>query len=501
MFTEAFFEIQLKEPVIAQFIGSITMGTAWFIGLLVNYNEHKYAIRSSDVLVIYYIVSIVAIVLVLHTQLDLNQNHRFGYYCNIISLAALSLGLTVEVLPRGSTRVQQLSGAQEYDKASLLSRRSFMFYQPIISLAAKKKILVPSDIVNQLPESYNTKSGYEALSARWNTGVQDYYNKVEAAKMSGYTKEETERIKEPSLMSAILVAQWKESIPVIFLRLLIPCTEYMSPALLGFLLDYIGGSSVDESITENLQIHDKKPLGYGLAIAFSFFALHVITTTMYGQVLRLLYLQSTRIRCSLSAMIYRKSLRLSPDARRESSTGAITNHMSVDAETWEEGLDMLSCWISLPLDFSICLFLLYQQVGWSVLAGLFVILAFLPLQLWRARVYEKLEDERLKATDERVRMTSEVLTNSKVVKLYGWESAFKRRVLAARGFELEVVRRTGVMEAVMSIVFASGTMIISLATFGAYVILGKGILTPKIVFVSFSLFRLLQEPVSRCAEM
>ncbi|KAF9112682.1 hypothetical protein BGX27_002943 [Mortierella sp. AM989] len=127
-------------------------------------------------------------------------------------------------------------------------------------------------------------------------------------------------------------------------------------------------------------------------------------------------------------------------------------------------------------------------------------MASVPLQLWRARVYEIFEDERLQATDERVRITLETLSSSKVIKLYGWESAFKRKILAARNLELGILKKLGAMEALMSVVFASSTVLIGLATFAVYVTLGEGILTPKVVFVSFSLFRMLQEPVGRMAE-
>lgn len=143
---------------------------------------------------------------------------------------------------------------------------------------------------------------------------------------------------------------------------------------------------------------------------------------------------------------------------------------------------------------------MYRLLGWSFLAGVFTILALIPLQLWRARVFEKLEEDRLKATDERVRLTSEILSNAKIVKLYGWESAFRNKILASRSVELDVLRRMGVLDAIMSVIFASSSIIVGLVTFSVYVTIGKGILTPKIVFVSITLFDLLHEPLSRLAE-
>ncbi|KAF9944354.1 hypothetical protein BGZ65_012191 [Modicella reniformis] len=303
-------------------------------------------------------------------------------------------------------------------------------------------------------------------------------------------------------MSVILTSHWKALIPVLVMRIVIPFTEYLSPALLGELLDYIEGPSEDSSSTSLLASWngEEKPLIYGLAIAFSMFAVHAILPMMNTYILRSIYLIGTEIKAALIAMIYRKALSLSPDARRRSSTGAITNHMSVDATLWEDGVEKLSVWISLPFDFVICLFMLYRLLGWSLLAGVIAILALIPLQLWRARVFKTLEEDRLKTTDERVRLTSEILSNVKIVKLYGWESAFRNKILASRNVELSVLRRMGVLEAIMSVIFASSSLIVSLVTFSVYVTFGNGVLTPKIVFVSMTLFDLLHTPLSRLAE-
>ena len=135
------------------------------------------------------------------------------------------------------------------------------------------------------------------------------------------------------------------------------------------------------------------------------------------------------------------------------------------------------------------------------MAGVITILAFVPIQAWRASVYEGLEEDRLKTTDERVRLISEVLSNIKIVKLYGWESAFKKSILAVRNAELKILKKIGTVEAIMSLVFASSSVIVSLVTFTVYVTLGRGVLTPKVVFVSITLFDMLHGPVARLAEV
>lgn len=320
-----------------------------------NYNEHKYAIRSSDPLVVFYVVSILATVTILHTRHSLHQTSQPEHKVAALCLIFLIFGFVVEAWPRGSTHVQQRSGARAFEKANIFSQLTVHFFQPIVSLAAKQHILQPSDIVNQLPEANSTNAGYARLSTRWNNAVKRYQSQMQAAEHEPDANEKIKSIKKPSLMSAILTAHWKPLIPVVVMRIVIPLSEYLPPALLGVLLDYIQGASGEAD--DSLQNKEEKPLTYGLAIAFSIFAVQAIVPMMYTYILQAMYLMSVEVKAALVAMIYRKALRLSPDARRKSSTGAITNHMSVDAALWEEGMDKLSIWITLPFDLSICLFM------------------------------------------------------------------------------------------------------------------------------------------------
>ncbi|KAF9942225.1 hypothetical protein BGZ67_002558 [Mortierella alpina] len=492
---------------VAYAVGTLLTGTAWLCALPLNYNEHKYTIRSSNSILSFFVVSISVLTVNLHTLYDLGQTAQPPYRLTLATLIFLTLGFVVEAWPRGSTRVQQQSGAQAYEKANMFSRLSIHFYQPIISLAAKKQLLTPDDIANQLPEKHNTEHGYTRLATAWDKKVQRYEEKVRNAVAAG-NNDRLPQIKKPSLLATILITQWKAILPVVLLRVIIPFFELAQPALLGFLLDYIQGSSSDESDNQSLTRastsgvkEEAKPLSYGLALAFAMYFASAMTSVLYADMLRCAGLVGSETKSALVGMIYRKALRLSPDARRQSSSGAVTNHMSVDAAYYEEAFDQMSIWITLPFSFILCLYLLYQLLGWSFMAGVITILAFVPVQAWRASVYEGLEEDRLKTTDERVRLVSEVLSNIKIVKLYGWESAFKKSILTVRNAELSILKKIGTVESIMSLVFASSSVIVSLVTFTVYVTIGRGVLTPKVVFVSITLFDMLHGPVARLAEV
>jgi ABC-type multidrug transport system fused ATPase/permease subunit len=156
-----------------------------------------------------------------------------------------------------------------------------------------------------------------------------------------------------------------------------------------------------------------------------------------------------------------------------------------------------------------------------------------PLQIERAKILSRLKRQMTGLSDERIRVMTEVLSAIRVVKLYGWyvspvcrkidwkfrhffflmtdycsncneiirESPFLQRILSIRNRELGIRRRLGALHAVMSIVFTSSTLIISLITLSVYATWGgpnftPGALTPQVVFVSITLFNMLKNPIS-----
>ncbi|KAF9118643.1 hypothetical protein BGX30_004443 [Mortierella sp. GBA39] len=117
----------------------------------------------------------------------------------------------------------------------------------------------------------------------------------------------------------------------------------------------------------------------------------------------------------------------------------------------------MSSWLSLPVEIGFAMWLLYGLLGWSSFASIAALLLVTPLQVWRARVYNGMLKDKLTVMDERVRLTTEILAAIKIVKLYGWESAFKQRIMEVRGRELAALKRLGT-------VFVSMTLFTMLRT-------------------------------------
>jgi hypothetical protein len=153
--------------------------------------------------------------------------------------------------------------------------------------------------------------------------------------------------------------------------------DYLSPALLGLFLDYIQGTSETDSdlmaattaASSSIEPgQEEKSLGYGILLALGIFFSRSIVSVIYSDYHRRVFLHGAEAKATLTSMIYRKALILSPDARRKSTTGAILNHMSVDALQWEEGFYHLATWISIPFDLVFCFYMRKLPLLFSLLA-------------------------------------------------------------------------------------------------------------------------------------
>ncbi|KAF9935468.1 hypothetical protein BGZ67_003418 [Mortierella alpina] len=379
---------------------------------------------------------------------------------------------------------------------------------PTISLS-RKKTLTLEDTANLVPEDMKTHSSYARLEYYWNQELQAAHSKSKSRIGKTHDTEST----APSLFKTILRVQLRRLPTLIISRIARVLTNYAVPALLSLLLAYFQDIQEPNRTTEPPQygsVQDITIDNSGCTKRVSvFYGLFLVGAMILAGFLHAIFLVHSRQYCvdvglstrsALVSMIYRKALRLSPGARQASTVGSIMNHMSVDADAWIEGFIFLTMWISIPAEIGIGLWL-----GWSVWVGLLMMISMTPLQIWRARTFGGLQKEKWAFMDERIRLTTEVLSAIKIVKLYCWERAFLQNILAVRNMELDTLRRIGFISAILSIVNTSSTLIVCFVTLSIYATWGgpgytPAELTPQAVFVSMTLFAMLKTPISSSTE-
>ena len=109
-----------------------------------------------------------------------------------------------------------------------------------------------------------------------------------------------------------------------------------------------------------------------------------------------------------------------------------------------------------PLQITIALFLLWQQLGVASLAGVGLIVMILPLNFVISNRMSVNTDITMKMTDKKIKLMNEILNSIKVLKMYAWEMSFRDKVLKLRQKEIDCLKRFFAWNGLM-VFFANAT--------------------------------------------
>lgn len=243
---------------------------------------------------------------------------------------AIIFALLFESLPRTATKVQRLAREKEnlsdYQQANLCSRLTYHFYQRIVSTGSKRP-LTGDDLANTCPAKLLTNVNYQQVAACWE-------KKKERAQAKG---------KQPSFMWSVLDAYKGEIAVMLSYRVAGFALLYVPPLLFGQLLQFI-----DDYSTAVREGSPPPALKIGFMISGAMFFFNLASTVMLSIAFQGNTDLGIQARAATIAMIYRKSLRLSPQAMQSCTLGEITNHMAVDAERWIDASIFLPLLITVP---------------------------------------------------------------------------------------------------------------------------------------------------------
>jgi ATP-binding cassette, subfamily C (CFTR/MRP), member 1 len=190
-----------------------------------------------------------------------------------------------------------------------------------------------------------------------------------------------------------------------------------------------------------------------------------------------------RVKGGLTSAIYRKSLTLSNEGRASKTTGDIVNFMAVDAQRLQDLTQFLQQVWSAPFQIIICMVSLYNLVGWSMIAGIGVMIIMMPIQTFVSRLMRKMQKTQMKNKDARTRLIAEIVNNMKAIKLYAWGSAFMNKLNHVRNdLELKNLRKIGATQAVANFTWSSAPFFVSCSTFTVFVLTQDRPLSTDIVF-------------------
>ncbi|XP_061990937.1 ABC transporter C family member 3-like [Rosa rugosa] len=348
-----------------------------------------------------------------------------------------------------------------FSNAGIFSILTFSWMSPLIAVGNKKTL-----DLEDVPELDKGDSVVGSFPV--------FRNKLESERGA------LSRVTTLHLVKALIFSAWREILLTAFFVLLYTMASYVGPYLIDTFVQYLYG---------------RREFEYeGYALVSAFLVAKLVECLSQRHWFFRAQQIGVRIRAVLVTVIYNKGLTLSCQSKQCHTSGEIINFMTVDAErvgdfTWY----MHDPWM-VVLQVALALLILYKNLGLAVIATLVATIVVMLANVPLGKLQEKFQDKLMESKDRRMKATSEILRNMRILKLQAWEMKFLSKIIDLRKTETGWLRKFVYTSAMTTFVFWGAPTFVSVVTFLACMLLGIPLESGKILS-ALATFRILQEPI------
>ncbi|KAF8318510.1 P-loop containing nucleoside triphosphate hydrolase protein [Clavulina sp. PMI_390] len=331
-------------------------------------------------------------------------------------------------------------------------------------------------------------------------------------------------VSQPVLLNLTLRALEDEAdvsiatLPLRFVALSLPQTFYAIPAhLINSATLAIGIQPSSALFLTPMRAGDSRQMAYFYAtIAFIFQLVKAQTSLQHLYHSRR---ASVRMQSELVGCIYEKSLvrkditgAIASDAKKQKSgeaaeaakdaavesadVGKIVSLIATDASECASIALTLSRLYEIPVYFVGSCWLLYNLMGWTAFIGYVAFLFAMPVNWIIMASLRRLKETLLDVRDKRMREMNQLVHAIKFIKFFSWESKWVDRVMEARKREMNWLRKFKWLSFAMTFFWDVVPLLVTVISFVAYILIGKGKLTIAIAFPALSAFSILTQSVT-----
>ncbi|XP_032929590.1 multidrug resistance-associated protein 1 [Catharus ustulatus] len=482
----------------------ITMLLATF---LIQYERIK-GVQSSGVMTIFWFISLLCATVIFISKIKhaLNMGadedaFRYATFCIyfVLVLVELILCCFPEQPPLFSETVNDPNPCPEFS-ASFLSRITFWWITGLM-IQGYRNPLEAKDLwsLNKEDKSEQIVPGLARNWAKeWSKTKRQPLNMLYAptkqqksGDSNGDVTEEVEALiikpSQKSSEASLFKVLYKTFGPYFLMSFLFKAGHdllmFAGPEILRLLLNFVNSKGA--------------PNWHGYFYTALLFVCACLQTLILHQYFHICFVTGMRLKTAIVGVIYRKALVITNSARKTSTVGEIVNLMSVDAQRFMDLATYINMIWSAPFQVIVALYLLWQTLGPSVLAGVAVMVLLVPINAVMAMKTKTYQVAQMKSKDNRIKLMNEILNGIKVLKLYAWELAFREKVLEIRQKELKVLKKSAYLAAMATFTWVCAPFLVALSTFSVYVLTNKtNILDAEKAFVSLALFNILRFPLN-----
>ncbi|XP_010022988.1 PREDICTED: multidrug resistance-associated protein 6 [Nestor notabilis] len=501
-FTNVFFilwEISQGIPRAPVFlISPAVVGITMILAMFLTQVERMMGIQSSGVLLIYWLLSFVAAVVMFNSKvqhaleggfLEDRFHHITTYLYGSLVLGELVLFCLVDHPPFFSKVVNNPNQCPEAS-SSFLSKITYWWFSGLLWKGCQQSLGV--DDLWPVRKEESSEEIVAWAEREWKKCRSRTQQKMESATFRKGQKSETGTA-EAEETEVLLQLEQSQSWPLLkvfwsmfgtyFLLgtvCLVICDVFLFsiPKLLSLFLEFIEDQEA--------------PTWHGYFYAFTMFLLACLQTVFEQRYMYMCLVLGLRLRTAVTGLVYRKILVMSNASRKAATVGEIVNLVSVDVQKLMDLIIYFNgTWLA-PIRIIICFVFLWQLLGPSALTSIVVFLFLLPLNFVITKKRSQFQETQMKHKDERAKLTNAFLSDIKVIKLYGWEKTFMEKVLGIRKQELQALKRSQILFSASLASFHSSTFLIAFAMFAVYTLVDNThVLDAQKAFVSVTLINIL----------
>ncbi|KAJ1554992.1 hypothetical protein HK096_010528 [Nowakowskiella sp. JEL0078] len=365
--------------------------------------------------------------------------------------------------------------------SGFLSRLTFTWLDRLFAKGWKKPIDF-SDLY-EIPKRLNTQNLADAFFVEWDKQLKEYL---------AANPEENRKNPNGKLISKVVwnLCAW-QVLSLGIMMILSNLCNLFSPYFVQYILNfsaaqYKASLGVPNSVAA-------PPIWNGIGLVIGLLALQVFGSFLSNQYTQEASVSGISLRTMMTAVIYRKSLRLSSSARQEFNSGNVINLVSTDTNRIEQFINQANAVWVIPLSILVNIIFLISSLGWPSLVGVALLVLTGPIQGYLFSLIMKIRGVMAPITGNRVNLTTEVLSGIRVIKFFAWENAFIKKINAIRESEIVLVLRRSKL---MALVMTQGLAIPVLCSCVTFIIYGAlNNLNPADIFSSLSWFNQLRMPL------
>ncbi|KAK2738485.1 hypothetical protein FQN57_007000 [Myotisia sp. PD_48] len=447
--------------------------------LVISYLEHVRSPRPSTLLCVYLGISVLLDIARVRTLFVVS-------YSTVVAgvfLAAFIIKILIlvsEIVEKRNLLGPDWKDASPEDTGGVFNRALFIWLNDVFQRGFRTLLTV--NTLPPLDSDILSASKPSTLIQRWEKGISNIclqiFNIPVLIELSLADKSN-----EHALLWVFLVHYKWSFLAGVLPRLAYTGFSFSQPYLVMRVLDFTG---------EPENQHTKNT-GYGLigAYAVVYIGLALSFVVYQHKTYRLL----TLYRGSLISLIFDKTLNVCSSVVTDAE--AITL-MSADIDRISNLTiihELYACFI----DVAVCLWLLYDLLGVTMVAPIIWIILCLIVGVPVANAAGNAQIPWLEAIEVRLEATSKMLKAMKAIRMTGLSDIVSQKVGNSRLSEIRASRRHRILSIFVFVISFSSFAIAPIWGFGAYILLARAnnseTLTEGVAFAALSLFELLNQPV------